>query len=87
MPPPSAAEEIQITPQCTLPVSKTNGHGTDVFDWDKDYDGWFEPAAPIWPQDKWDAWLEAPPPLADSPALCRTWRQCRRRRSRRRHNS
>jgi hypothetical protein len=23
-------------------VSKTNGHGRDVFSWDKDYDSWFE---------------------------------------------
>jgi hypothetical protein len=38
---PSAAEEIQNTPQCTLPVSATNGHGDDVFSWDEDYDGWF----------------------------------------------
>jgi hypothetical protein len=39
---PRPTEEIEITPQCTLPVSKTNGHGRDVFSWDEDYDSWFE---------------------------------------------
>jgi hypothetical protein len=39
---PRPTEEIDITPQCTLPVSATNGHGHDVFSWDEEYDGWFE---------------------------------------------
>jgi hypothetical protein len=64
-PPPT--EKIEITPQCTLPVSKTNGHGQDIFSWDEDYNGWFKwdnaaaadaaadaLAAQLWQQADWD---------------------------------
>jgi hypothetical protein len=74
---PSAAEEIQITPQCTLPVSETNGHGRDVFSWDEDNGGWLEQdnaaatdaaaAAPLWQQRNLDDQLEAPASHAVSP--------------------
>jgi hypothetical protein len=39
---PCPTEEINITPQCTLPVSVTNKHDHNVFSWDQEYDGWFE---------------------------------------------
>jgi hypothetical protein len=65
---PRPTEEIDITPQCTLPVSATNGHGIGhgVFSWEEDYDGWFERynaaaaaaadalAAPLWNQADWE---------------------------------
>jgi hypothetical protein len=61
---PHPTAEIDISPQCTLPVSATNGH--DVFSCEEDYDSWFERdnaaaaaaanalAAPIWNQADWE---------------------------------
>jgi hypothetical protein len=65
---PCPTEEIDITPQCTLPVSATNGHGIghNIFSWEEDYDGWFERdnaaaaaaadalGAPLWNQADWE---------------------------------
>jgi hypothetical protein len=38
---PRMTAEIDISPQCTLPVSATNGHDL-AFSWEEDFDGWFE---------------------------------------------
>jgi hypothetical protein len=53
---PRPTAEIYISPQCTLPVSATNGHDV-TFSWEEDFDwgyGAAAAAAPIWSQEAWE---------------------------------
>jgi hypothetical protein len=48
--------EIDISPQITLPVSATKGHGAIALSWEEDFD-WSDDAAaaaPIWTHDEWE---------------------------------